>query len=148
MIFFHNFILFLTRSLTTSSIFQKLHQDGIATGFQSMSEFIDSVKKEPNSHGSLNLLSDPISTTDTSSCLHKLKNITSFLRFQRNPILLHYMGSDIRDFKAIPLILDAGFYVIKVNQPDVLWSLYKIDPQNEMLLFDAIHWKTESYKLR
>ena len=58
------------------------------------------------------------------------------------------MGSDIRDFKSIPLILDAGFYVIKVNQPDVLWSLYKIDPQNEMLLLDAIHWKTESYKLR
>ena len=93
--------MFLNRSLTTSTIFQKLHQDGIATGFQSMSEFIESVKKEPNSHGSLNLLSDPITTIDTTSCLQKLKNITSFLRFQRNPILLHYMGSDVRDFKSI-----------------------------------------------
>ena len=55
------------RSLTISPIFHKLHQDGIATGFQSMSEFVVSVIKEPNSHGTLNLLSDPISVND--ACL-------------------------------------------------------------------------------
>ena len=53
--------------MTISPIFHKLHQDGIATGFQSMSEFVVSVIKEPNSHGTLNLLSDPISVND--ACL-------------------------------------------------------------------------------
>ena len=55
------------RPLTISPIFHKLHQDGIATGFQSLSDFVVSVIKEPNSHGTLNLLSDPISVND--ACL-------------------------------------------------------------------------------
>ena len=79
--------------------------------------------------------------------LQKLQNITRFLRFQRNPILIHYNGNDLRDFKSFPLIIDAGFYVIKVDQPDVLWSLYKIDPEKEMIFIEQIEWKTESYKL-
>ena len=53
--------------MTISPIFRKLHQDGIATGFQSLSDFVVSVIKEPNSHGTLNLLSDPISVND--ACL-------------------------------------------------------------------------------
>ena len=62
-----NYFLSSNRSLTISPIFHKLHQDGIATGFQSMSEFVVSVIKEPNSHGTLNLLSDLISVND--ACL-------------------------------------------------------------------------------
>ena len=63
---------FTNRSLTISPIFHKLHQDGIPTGFQSMSEFVASVIKEPNSHGTLNLLSDPISVNDDTCLQNKV----------------------------------------------------------------------------
>ena len=125
------------------SILHHLHQKGISTGFQSMSQFVSSVIEKPNSHGSLNLLSHPIK----SNFFEKLQNISSLLRFQRNPILLQFSGDNLQEFEKLSLVIDAGFYIVNVTQPDILLSLHKIDPDGNKLFSQPIKWRTESYKL-
>ena len=53
----------------------------------------------------------------------------------------------LHEFEKLSLVIDAGFYVVNVTEPDILWSLHKIDPDGNKLFSQPIKWKNESHKL-
>ena len=114
---------------------------GIATGFQNVNTFVKSIKKQPNAHGLMNVMIEPLNYSfDT------MKSIAGLLRFQRNPLLLYYNGN-IDDFKTFELAIDAGFYVLDNENSELLYSLHKIDSKMEKMVNTKINWTYESDKL-
>ena len=125
------------RSLTSSSTFKRVQQEGIPIRCQLMSKFVETFNSELDVNVGLNVVLDPLRKDKPSFQL--LGKVSSQLKLDRSPILLYYLGNTLHDLQLLPLDLDSGFFVLNDTQEtDYLLSLHKIGSISDKVIINVI----------